>query len=114
MTELKKRKIIIDTDPGIDDAAAMAVAFRHPALDIQLITTMGANVTVDKTTANALKLVEFFDVDIPVAKGCPGPLIKPHENLGTLKCFMQKKKNPQIISEKNSECIQNDMHLTQF
>ena len=79
MTELKKRKIIIDTDPGIDDAAAMAVAFRHPALDIQLITTMGANVTVDKTTANALKLVEFFDVDIPVAKGCPGPLIKPHE-----------------------------------
>lgn len=80
MTEpMKKRKIIIDTDPGIDDAAAMAVAFRHPALDIQLISTVGANVTVDKTTANALKLVEFFDVDIPVAKGCPGPLVKPHQ-----------------------------------
>lgn len=76
---IKRRKIIIDTDPGIDDAAALAVAFRHPALDIQLITTVGANVTVDKTTANALKLVEFFDVDIPVARGCPGPLVRTHE-----------------------------------
>lgn len=76
---MAKRSIILDTDPGIDDAAAMAVAFRHPDIDIKLITTMGANVTVDKTTANALKLVEFFDVDIPVAKGCPGPLIKPHQ-----------------------------------
>lgn len=80
MTEpMKKRKIIIDADPGIDDAAALAVAFRQEALDIQLITTVGANVTVDKTTANALKLVEFFDVDIPVAMGCGGPLIKPHQ-----------------------------------
>lgn len=76
---MAKRSIILDTDPGIDDAAAMAVAFRHPDIDIKLITTMGANVTVDKTTANALKLVEFFGVDIPVAKGCPGPLIKPHQ-----------------------------------
>lgn len=76
---MAKRSIILDTDPGIDDAAAMAVAFRHPDIDIKLITTMGANVTVDKTTANALKLVEFFDVDIPVAMGCGGPLIKPHQ-----------------------------------
>lgn len=76
---MAKRSIILDTDPGIDDAAAMAVAFRHPDIDIKLITTMGANVTVDKTTNNALKLVEFFDVDIPVAMGCPGPLIKPHQ-----------------------------------
>lgn len=79
MTEpMKKRKIIIDTDPGIDDAAALAVAFQQEALDILLITTVGANVDADKTTENALKLVEFFDVDIPVAKGCMGPLVKEH------------------------------------
>ena len=45
-----------------------------------------------------------------------GPLRKPHENLGPLKCFMPKKKKKinQIISEKNYEYIQYDMHLTQF
>ena len=79
MTEaMKKRKIIIDTDPGIDDAAALAVALRHPSLDVQLITTVGANVNAEKTTANALKLVEFFDVDIPVARGCNGPLVREY------------------------------------
>lgn len=77
-----KRKIIIDTDPGIDDAAALAVAFAQEDLDIQLICTVGANVPGDKTAANALKLVEFFDVDIPVAKGFSGPLVRDHQPAG--------------------------------
>jgi len=49
------RKIIIDTDPGIDDAAAIAIAMFSPELDVQLITTVSGNVSVEKTTHNALR-----------------------------------------------------------
>ncbi len=76
---MKPRPIIIDTDPGIDDAAAITIAILNPNLDVKLITTVGANVEVEKTTLNALKLVEFFDVDIPVAKGCGEPLLRKLE-----------------------------------
>ncbi len=76
---MKKRPIIIDTDPGIDDAAALCIALRHPELDVKLLSTVAANVTVDKTTANALKLTQFLDVDVPVARGCAAPLLKTLE-----------------------------------
>ncbi|MEF3840714.1 nucleoside hydrolase, partial [Enterococcus faecalis] len=56
----KKRPIIIDTDPGIDDAVALAIALNHPNLEVHLITTVAGNVDVEKTTNNALKLVDFF------------------------------------------------------
>ncbi|CAH1850082.1 ribonucleoside hydrolase RihC [Convivina praedatoris] len=68
------KKIILDMDPGVDDAAALAVAVNNPALDVPLITTVAGNVSVDKTTNNALKLLEFFNKDIPVAAGAKGPL----------------------------------------
>lgn len=70
------RKIIIDTDPGIDDAVAIALAIRSKQLDVKLISTVSGNVDVEKTTSNALKLVEFFNADIPVAKGCSSPILK--------------------------------------
>lgn len=73
-------KIIMDTDPGIDDAAALTMAINDPALDLKLVTAVAGNVTVDKTTANALKIVHFFDQDIPVAAGAKQPLIKPFED----------------------------------
>ncbi|USS87929.1 ribonucleoside hydrolase RihC [Fructilactobacillus hinvesii] len=75
-------KIIIDCDPGIDDAAALSVAINHPELDVQLVTTVAGNVTVDKTTQNALKILEFFDKadQIPVAAGAEQPLVKPFED----------------------------------
>ena len=74
------KKIIIDTDPGIDDAIAIALAIRSKELDIKLISTVCGNVNVDKTTNNALKLVEFFNTDIPVAKGCKFPILKTFED----------------------------------
>lgn len=52
--------IILDTDPGIDDAAALSVAINNPELDVRLVTTVAGNVTVDKTTINALKIISFF------------------------------------------------------
>ncbi|AVK61776.1 ribonucleoside hydrolase RihC [Lactobacillus sp. CBA3605] len=73
-------KIIMDTDPGIDDAAAITIAINHPAFDLDLITTVAGNVTVDKTTLNALKLTRFFNSAIPVAAGAAQPLIKPFED----------------------------------
>ena len=73
-------KIIMDTDPGIDDAAAISVAINNPQIDLELITTVAGNVTVDKTTKNAMKLVHFFKSDVPVAGGAEQPLIKPFED----------------------------------
>lgn len=61
--------IILDTDPGIDDAAAIAAALFAPELDLQLITTVAGNVSVEKTTRNALQLLHFWNSDIPLAQG---------------------------------------------
>ena len=74
------KPIILDMDPGIDDAAAIAVAVNHPDLDVKLITTVAGNVSVEKTTLNALKLLTFFDKAIPVAQGAKAPLKRPFED----------------------------------
>lgn len=79
---MKKIPIIIDTDPGIDDAAALGMAFYREEIDVKLISTVHGNVSVDKTTANALKLVTFFDKDIPVARGMETPLFIPVSKSG--------------------------------
>jgi len=71
-----KKPIIIDTDPGIDDAVALAIALYSEELDVRLITTVAGNVGLDKVTNNALRLLEFFKKDIPVALGAERPLIK--------------------------------------
>jgi non-specific riboncleoside hydrolase len=70
-----KRKLIIDTDPGIDDAIAIAIALFSEELDVKLLTTVAGNVSVDLVTDNALKLLTFFGKNIPVAKGANEPLI---------------------------------------
>lgn len=73
---MNKRNIIIDTDPGIDDALALAIALFSEKLDVKLITTVAGNVSIDKVTNNALKLLSFFEKEIPVAKGANTPLIE--------------------------------------
>ena len=77
---LKRRPIIIDTDPGIYDAVAIAAAVFCESLDVKLISTVSGNVSIEHTTKNAQKLVEFFGKDIPVAKGSSKPLIKQLED----------------------------------
>lgn len=69
--------IILDTDPGIDDAAAIAAALFAPELDLQLMTTVAGNVSVEKTTRNALQLLHFWDADVPLAQGASTPLVRP-------------------------------------
>lgn len=73
---MEKRKIIVDTDPGIDDAIAIAIALFDSSLDIQLFTTVAGNVSVDKVTKNLLKLLAFWDKKIPVAVGANRPLLR--------------------------------------
>ena len=68
---------ILDTDPGIDDAAAIAAALFAPELDLQLITTVAGNVSVEKTTRNALQLLHFWQAEVPVAQGASAPLLRP-------------------------------------
>lgn len=74
--EMSKRPIIIDTDPGIDDALAIAIALFSEELDVRLITTVAGNVSLEKVTANALRLLNFFGKDVPVAKGAEKPLVE--------------------------------------
>ncbi|HIS48481.1 MAG TPA: ribonucleoside hydrolase RihC [Candidatus Scybalocola faecigallinarum] len=74
---MAKRPVIIDTDPGIDDALAIAIALFSDELDVKLITTTAGNVSLENVTNNALKLLSFFGKDVPVAAGAPRPLIEP-------------------------------------
>lgn len=69
--------IVVDTDPGVDDAAALLVALASPELDVRAITTVGGNVPLEVCTRNALKIVEATGrTDVPVHAGCPGPLVR--------------------------------------
>ena len=74
-----RRPIIIDTDPGPDDALAILLALgAADALDVRGITTVAGNVGVDQTTVNALKLCALAGKpETPVHRGCPRPLIRP-------------------------------------
>ncbi|MDO5738458.1 MAG: ribonucleoside hydrolase RihC [Eubacteriales bacterium] len=81
---MDKRKVIIDTDPGIDDAVALALAIYAESIDVQLITTVCGNVNLEKVSLNALKLLKFFDSKIPVAKGAAEPLIEPYSDAAAI------------------------------
>ena len=72
----KKIPVIIDCDPGCDDAAALLLAFRCQELDIRGITTVSGNVSLDKTTYNALRLIELIGADVPVHAGADRPLLR--------------------------------------
>jgi pyrimidine-specific ribonucleoside hydrolase len=77
MDKMKRRNIIIDCDPGIDDAVAITYAIANEdKLNILGITTVTGNQSIEKVTNNALKLVSFFNKDIKVAKGADTPLIR--------------------------------------
>jgi inosine-uridine nucleoside N-ribohydrolase len=73
----KPRRIIIDTDPGIDDAMAIFLALRSPELKVEAITPVCGNVPLDLTLPNALRLVEIAGrMDVPVAAGASHPLVR--------------------------------------
>ncbi len=72
------KKIIIDTDPGIDDAMAILFAFQSPEVEVVGLTSIFGNVTTGLATQNALRLVEWADhPHLPVAHGAERPLLLP-------------------------------------
>ena len=71
------RKLIIDTDPGIDDAMAIIFACLHGEIDVVGLTTVFGNVSTETATRNACALVELVGTDVSVAKGSDVPLVQP-------------------------------------
>jgi inosine-uridine nucleoside N-ribohydrolase len=70
-------KIILDTDPGHDDAIALLLALASPEVELLGVTTVAGNQTLAKTTANALKILEFVArTDVPVHAGAFRPLVR--------------------------------------
>ena len=72
------KRIIIDTDPGVDDALAFLLALASPEIKLEALTTTQGNVTLEKATRNALSVLELCGAShIPVAKGSLLPLVQP-------------------------------------
>ncbi|MEL6718001.1 MAG: nucleoside hydrolase, partial [Bacteroidota bacterium] len=70
------RKLILDTDPGVDDAMAIEFTLNSPELELLGLTTIFGNVDVELATVNALRLLDLAGrSDIPVAKGASKPLV---------------------------------------
>lgn len=66
-------RLVIDTDPGVDDAHALLMAFTHPDVRVEAIVTVSGNVGLDKTTANARTILDVLQVDpeqTPLYAGC--------------------------------------------
>ncbi len=73
------RKVIFDTDPGVDDAMALYFALAHPGIDVVGITTTFGNVTVAQAAVNALYLTAIAGHEMPVTQGVATPWVKPGE-----------------------------------
>jgi pyrimidine-specific ribonucleoside hydrolase len=71
-------RIIVDCDPGHDDAIALMLAVADPSIDLLAVTTVAGNVELERTTANALRVLELLGrSDIPVAAGRHEPRVRP-------------------------------------
>lgn len=74
-------KVLFDTDPGCDDAVALALALASDDIELVGVTTVVGNTTIENTTRNALSVLTLFDrTDVPVARGCGTPLYRDPEN----------------------------------
>ncbi len=74
---MKKIPVIIDCDPGVDDALALMMAFAKKELDIKAITSVSGNVGIEYTTHNARLVAGILGMDVPVAMGAAKPIIAP-------------------------------------
>jgi inosine-uridine nucleoside N-ribohydrolase len=69
--------VILDCDPGHDDAIALLLALGSPELKLLGVTTVSGNQTLDKTTANAIRVLDHVGrQDVSVAAGAPRPLVR--------------------------------------
>lgn len=73
------RKVIYDTDPGVDDAMALYFALAHPGIEVVGITTTFGNVSVEQAATNALYLTAIAGREVPITQGVATPWVKPGE-----------------------------------
>jgi purine nucleosidase len=73
-------RLIIDTDPGVDDAQAFLMASAHSGVKIEALLAVGGNVGLEHTLRNSLLFTEIVDQDIPVYAGCDKPLVMFQED----------------------------------
>lgn len=79
------RRIIIDCDPGHDDAIAIMLAHGNPEVELLAITTVGGNQTLDKVTHNARVVATICGMTgVPIAAGSAVPLVRPIRHAGTI------------------------------
>lgn len=100
MSELKKRKVIIDCDTGTDDAVAVIALLLAENVEVIGITSVFGNLPVEYTAKNNLSLVHFLHRDIPVYVGCPHALTEglfPGRTLNTLTQCTRKKYQDQEV-----------------
>ncbi len=76
----KKIKLIIDTDPGVDDTVCLIYALFNEKVDVKLLTTVTGNVNIDKATRNLLHLLDLLNLDVPIAKGADQAMERISEN----------------------------------
>lgn len=74
------QRLLIDTDPGVDDALALLMAYAHPGTTVEALTITAGNVGIEHTLRNALNLVELVGADTPVFPGACDPLVRPAED----------------------------------
>lgn len=74
------QRLLIDTDPGVDDALALLMAYTHPGVRVEALTITAGNVGLEHTLRNALNLVELVGADTPVFAGCRAPFVRPAED----------------------------------
>ena len=73
---MEKTKIILDCDPGHDDAVAILLSGKSEAIDLLGITVVAGNQTLEKTQVNARHVCQWLDLDVPVYAGCGQPMIR--------------------------------------
>lgn len=76
---MSKMPVIIDTDPGIDDAMMLTLAFASEAIDVRLVTTCSGNISQDKTNYNARTFLSYIGADVEIARGLEHPIFRELE-----------------------------------
>ena len=74
---MTKKPLIISTDPGIDDIAAMTISLFAKELDFRMIVPTWGNVALNYTLQNTLNLEKFLNTKVPVVMGANQPLVRP-------------------------------------
>lgn len=110
---MSKYSVIIDSDPGVDDTAAIVLSFDDAELDIKLITSVAGNRSVDVCTRNILHILDLYKQDIPVAKGAEQALCRKSKDAKDIHKLMgmggyrPRKPKRKVIKEDAVEAMYN-------